>query len=103
MARDPRFNSGVARVQNRIETDGMVAALFGLLGRAELIERLTKADTAFAEVNDLAALSKHPHLRRMTVQTPNGPVTYPAPAALFDGSSRPAGAVPAIGGKPQLR
>ena len=61
------------------------------------------ADTAFAEVNDLAALSKHPHLRRMTVQTPNGPVTYPAPAALFDGSSRPAGAVPAIGGKPQLR
>ena len=103
VARDPRFSSGVARVRNRIETDGMVAALFGLLGRAELVERLTKADTAFAEVNDLAALSKHPHLRRMTVQTPNGPVSYPAPAALFDGASRPGGGVPAVGAKSQSR
>ena len=75
----------------------MVAGAFRQLPRAEVIERLTRSDTAFAEVNDMSALSAHPHLRRTTVATPNGPVSYPAPAALFDGASRPCGAVPALG------
>jgi formyl-CoA transferase len=97
IADDPRFCTNVSRVANRAETDGMVARAFGGLPRAEVIDRLTRSDTAFAEVNDMAALSAHPHLRRTTVATPNGPVGYPAPAALFDGASRPCGAVPAIG------
>jgi formyl-CoA transferase len=97
IADDPRFCTNVARVTHRAETDGMVARVFGSLSRTAIIERLTKSDTAFAEVNDMAALSAHPHLRRTTVATPNGPVSYPAPAALFDGASRPCGAVPAIG------
>jgi crotonobetainyl-CoA:carnitine CoA-transferase CaiB-like acyl-CoA transferase len=75
----------------------MVARAFGALSRSDVIDRLTRSDTAFAEVNDMAALSAHPHLRRTTVATPNGPVSYPAPAALFDGASRACGAVPAIG------
>ncbi len=97
IADDPRFCTNVARVAHRAETDGMVARVFGALPRTEVIDRLTRSDTAFAEVNDMAALSAHPHLRRTTVATPNGPVSYPAPAALFDGVSRPCGAVPAIG------
>jgi formyl-CoA transferase len=97
IADDPRFCTNVARVAHRTETDGMVARAFGALSRSDVIDRLTRSDTAFAEVNDMAALSAHPHLRRTTVATPNGPVSYPAPAALFDGASRPCGAVPAIG------
>ena len=97
IADDPRFCTNVARVAHRAETDGMVARAFGALSRSDVIDRLTRSDTAFAEVNDMAALSAHPHLRRTTVATPNGPVSYPAPAALFDGASRPCGAVPAIG------
>ena len=97
IADDPRFCSNVARIAHRDETDGMVAGAFRQLPRAEVIERLTRSDTAFAEVNDMSALSAHPHLRRTTVATPNGPVSYPAPAALFDGASRPCGAVPALG------
>jgi formyl-CoA transferase len=97
IADDPRFCTNVARVARRAETDGMVAGAFGALSRSDVIDRLTRSDTAFAEVNDMAALSAHPHLRRTTVATPNGPVSYPAPAALFDGASRPCGAVPAIG------
>ncbi|MGE3157903.1 MAG: CaiB/BaiF CoA transferase family protein [Xanthobacteraceae bacterium] len=97
IADDLRFSTNVARVAHRAETDGMVARAFGALSRSDVIDRLTRSDTAFAEVNDMAALSAHPHLRRTTVATPNGPVSYPAPAALFDGASRPCGAVPAIG------
>ena len=39
------------------------------------------------------------HLRRITVDTPNGPVSYPAPAPIFDGEERHFGPVPALGGK----
>ena len=97
IADDARFCSNVARVAHRAETDGMVAASFGQLSRTEILDRLTRGDIAFAEVNDMSALSRHPHLRRTTVTTPNGTVSYPAPAALFDGESRSCGAVPALG------
>lgn len=75
----------------------MVAAVLASLTREELIARLNAADTAFAEVNDMAALSAHPHLRRTEVDTPTGPIAFPAPAAMFDGAPRPCGSVPALG------
>jgi hypothetical protein len=45
----------------------------------------------------MAALSAHPHLRRTTVDTPAGRISLPPPGPLFDGASRPCGAVPALG------
>jgi formyl-CoA transferase len=97
LADDPRFSSNVARVRNRPQTDGMVAVVFASLPRQELMRRLTAADTAFAEVNDMTALSTHPHLRRAKIETPAGQISFPAPAARFDGASRACGAVPALG------
>lgn len=94
---DPRFANGVARVVNRPDTDGLVAAIFGALDRATLIARLTKADIAFAEMNDMAALSNHPHLRRITVDSAAGPVSFPAPGAIDRLGTRRYGAVPALG------
>jgi itaconate CoA-transferase len=96
-ADDSRFSSTVARVRHRPDTDGMVAAVFSSLTREELIGLLNAADTAFAEVNDMAALSAHPHLRRTAVDTPAGRLSFPAPAPLFDGASHPCGPVPALG------
>jgi len=93
---DPRFAGGVARVRNRAATDGMVGDMFATLTHAELIARLTEADIAFADVNDISDLSRHPHLRRVTVETENGPVSYPAPAAIFDGEPRRLDPVPAL-------
>ncbi len=61
------------------------------------VARLNAADTAFAEVNDMAALSKHPHLRRTTVDSPVGHVSFPVPAALFDGAAHACGPVPTLG------
>ena len=94
---EPRFATNVARVAHRAETDGLVAAHFEALGVKELVERLTRADIAFARLNDMAALSRHPHLRRMQVATGHGPVSLPAPAPIIDGAPQSYGAVPTIG------
>ena len=59
--------------------------------------RLEAADTAFASVNDMAALSAHPHLRRIHVETPSGAAAIPAPAPIVSGQPRRYGAVPALG------
>ncbi|WP_315701345.1 MULTISPECIES: CaiB/BaiF CoA-transferase family protein [unclassified Bradyrhizobium] len=94
---DPRFCNMVERVRNRALTDRIVADRFGAMTRDELLDRLTTADIAFAEVNSMADLSIHPHLRRIEVATPKGVVTYPAPAAIIVGEERHYGAVPSIG------
>ena len=75
----------------------MVSDVFATLDRDALIARLAEADIAFAEVNELADMLRHPHLRRVTVETEKGPVSYSAPAAIFDGASRELGAVPKLG------
>src|SRR5208283_5971651 len=79
------------------ETDGIVAAAFARMDEKDAVDVLTRADIAFASVNDMAALSKHPHLRRITVGTLTGPVSYPAPAPVFSGPARSYGDVPALG------
>jgi len=87
----------VERVRNRKLTDKTVGDSFATMTRDELLKRLSDADIAFAEVNTMADLAHHPHLRRIEVDTPNGPVSYPAPAAIVVDAPRHYGAVPAIG------
>ena len=99
LAQDPRFATNVARVANRPETDAAVAGAFASRTLAEATAAILEADVAFATVNDMQGLSEHPHLRRVTVDTPNGPVSYPAPAPIFVGDPRQFGAVPALGEK----
>ena len=97
LADDARFANNLARVRNREATDVLVAAAFGAASRDDLVRRLDDADIAFAEVNGMDELSRHPHLRRAVTETPAGPVAHPAPAAIFDGKPRALGAVPALG------
>ena len=96
LAADPRFATNLARVQRRAETDGKVAAVTTALNADALKQKLAAADIAFAGVNDVAALARHPHLRRITVATPSGPVSYPPPAERR-AASRRYGPVPALG------
>src|ERR1700761_1420781 len=96
---DPRFANMVERVRHRQLTDSTVGDSFGAMTREELLERLSDADIAFAEVNTMPDLAHHPHLRRIEVNTPNGLITYPAPAAIVIDHTRHYGAVPAIGGR----
>jgi itaconate CoA-transferase len=95
---DVRFSNMIERVRNRELTDKTVGDIFASLSRDELLKRLADADIAFAEVNTMADLAVHPHLRRIEVDTPKGKVAYSAPAAIFVDQPRQYGAVPAIGG-----
>lgn len=99
LATDPRFATNVARVANRADTDALVSEAFGRADASEVRAALSAADVAFAAVNDMAGLSAHPHLRRITVDTPGGPVSYPAPAPIVVGSPRAYMSVPALEGQ----
>jgi itaconate CoA-transferase len=94
LAADPAFATNVERVKRRAETDARVQAVFGAAEVAALSDKLAAADIAFARVSDTAILAQHPHLRRIAVATPSGPVSYPAPPhGRIDGY----GAVPGLG------
>jgi itaconate CoA-transferase len=97
LAADPDFATNVERVKRRAETDGRVAAVFAAHDADALEQTLAAADIAFARVNTPADLSRHPHLRRITIGTPSGPVSYPAPAEQRASSTRRYGPVPAVG------
>ncbi len=94
---DPRFATSAARVANRAETDGLVAAWFASEDAETAIAKLDAADIAFGRVNDYEGLSKHPHLRTITVATPAGSIEMPALAARWTGETHEPGAVPALG------
>ncbi|SFF29441.1 CoA-transferase family III [Sulfitobacter brevis] len=95
-ADDPRFATNLARVANRIETDDLVARAIAALDAEDAAEKLGNAGIALASVNNMADLSAHAHLRRITVQSPNGPVSFPAPGVRFIGEERSYGSVPAL-------
>jgi len=97
LAADPEFATNVKRAGRRADTDGRVQQAFGSMDVVELGTKLAAADIAYARVNDTALLVKHPHLRRITVDSPSGPVSMPAPAPLRAGEARRYGPVPALG------
>jgi itaconate CoA-transferase len=97
-ATDPRFATNVARTANRAETDAIVGDCFTSRDVATLSRQLEEAQIAFARVNDVANILRHPHLRRMAIVTPNGPVEIPAPPAQFIGEGDANfGPLPALG------
>jgi itaconate CoA-transferase len=98
LAADPAFTTNVERVKHRAETDARVQAVFGAADAAALVKRLDAAEIAFARVSDMAALAQHPHLRRIMVGTPSGPVSYPAPPRA---RAQEYGAVPGLGAHSQ--
>src|SRR5215471_1297221 len=94
---NPKFATNPKRVEHRPETDAKVAAEFARHDVESLMKKLEAADIAFARVNDWELLSKHAHLRRITVDAPSGPVSMPAPAPLCASRERSYGPIPALG------
>ena len=91
------FETNVIRVANRAVVDAHVATIFAGLTRDEAAAKLRKANAAYGFVNDVAAFSHHPALRRVTVATPNGPVAIAAPPVISSEGERALGPVPGIG------
>ncbi len=97
LAKDERFHSNVARVANREALDRKIDRAFSGLGEDALIARLNTAGIAYGMVNDVAGLSNHPQLRRVTVGAPSGPVELVAPPQRVTGEAVSLGPVPGAG------
>jgi crotonobetainyl-CoA:carnitine CoA-transferase CaiB-like acyl-CoA transferase len=94
----PGFESNNARVANRAVVDARVGQTFAALTRDEAAAKLRASNTAYGFVNDLAALSHHPALRRTKVALPGGGVAeIVAPAVIRTGETLALGGVPAVG------
>jgi len=94
LAADPAFATNVERVRRRAETDAHVQKAFGAFDVAALTDKLAAWDIAFARVSDMTVLGSHPHLRRITLGSPTGPISYPAPPRR---RNEPYGPVPGLG------
>ncbi len=75
---DARCASNAARVQHRDWLDALVAEVFAAHTSAQMIDRLTDAQTAYGSVNSLNDLIEHPQLR--TRRMPVGPRSVELPA-----------------------
>jgi itaconate CoA-transferase len=91
------FRVNNERVANRPMVDAHIARMFASLTREECAAKLRRANTAYGFVNDCEGLRTHPALRRVTVQTPEGPVAIGAPPARLSDGARALGPVPALG------
>ncbi len=91
------FRSNNDRVAHRPMVDAHIARMFAGLTREECAAKLRRANTAYGFVNDCEGLRTHPALRRVEVETPEGPIAIGAPPARFSDGARALGAVPAIG------
>ena len=96
LAGNANFATNVARVANRTATDALVQARFARSPRAELVATLLDAQIAFGSLNDVAGLSAHPQLRRVSID--NGGIGVAMPAHPLRGCDWPRyGAVPTLG------
>ena len=91
------FETNVQRVANREKVDAHVGAMFARLTRAAAAAKLRAENTAYGFVNGVAEFARHPALRRVTVQTPAGPVAIAAPPIVCRDGERSLGPVPAVG------
>ena len=96
IAGDPRFAGNNARIQNRTLLDGIVQAVFGRLTYAEVIDRLTEAQTAYGAINSVHDLISHPQLRTRQMTVGGRPVQVPASPFVTEWDDAEYRAVPAI-------
>lgn len=94
---DSRFESNIARLDNREPFDAIVREVFTGMERDALIARLRDAKIAFGEVNGVGGLARHPALRRSAIGIPGGAIDIVAPPARIDRNSRNLGPVPEAG------
>lgn len=96
LAHDPRFATNKARVENRSDTDSVVGEVFARLDTEELRGKLTDSRMAFGAVNDVAGLSSHPQIQRITVTHADGTIELPAPATTADWDEATIGIAPTL-------
>ncbi|AKJ29871.1 CaiB/BaiF CoA transferase family protein [Caldimonas brevitalea] len=101
LADDERFADNERRSANRQALRALIQSCFAALSSAEVRDRLEGAQIAYADVNDLHDVWRHPQLaardRWAEVDTPNGPVPALKPPGVNDSFDYRIAAVPAVG------
>ena len=97
LARDPRFATNIARVQNRPALNDIINQKFSSYEADELADKLYRAKIAFGRLNHMADLAKHPQSQFISISTSKGTFQLLAPGAVVSGFSHEGGKVPDIG------
>ena len=93
---DARCANNAARVAHRPYVDGLVAEVFGGQTGADMVDRLSSAQTAFANVNSVYDLIDHPQLRTRRMRVGGRSVELPASPWGVEWESAEFAAAPAV-------
>ncbi|MDX8510035.1 CaiB/BaiF CoA transferase family protein [Mesorhizobium captivum] len=97
LTRAPGFADNMERLGHRAELDEIIERRFSELSCHEAMHELEAAGLAYGRLNEVADISKHPHVRRVGIGTPEGTVETIAPAAIFNSETPSLRPVPALG------
>jgi crotonobetainyl-CoA:carnitine CoA-transferase CaiB-like acyl-CoA transferase len=97
LATEPLFKDNVIRVKNRAELNRRIEAVMGKLKREEVERRLRQAQIAYGGLNGVAEFARHPQLKTLPLDTPEGRIDMIAPPASISGESQVFRPVPGIG------
>ncbi|MFT3719218.1 CaiB/BaiF CoA transferase family protein [Pseudorhodoferax sp.] len=97
LAADPRFASNSLRTRHREELEASVQAVFGRLTYAQVIDRLTEAQTAYGAINSVHDLITHPQLRTRRMDVHGRVAEVPAPPYVTEWDDPAFAPVPGIG------
>jgi crotonobetainyl-CoA:carnitine CoA-transferase CaiB-like acyl-CoA transferase len=97
LADDARFARNIDRVANMADIEARIAAVMTTLDREGAISRLISAGIACGRLSTMEDMATHPQARRITIDTPTGPVEMMARGTRIAGARQHYGAVPALG------
>ncbi|MER8492674.1 CoA transferase [Mesorhizobium australicum] len=97
LTRAPGFADNMERLGNRAQLDEIIERRFSQLSCHQAMLELEAAGLAYGRLNEVADISKHPHVRRVQVGIPEGTVETIAPAAIFNSERPSLRPVPALG------
>ncbi|ARP67248.1 MULTISPECIES: CaiB/BaiF CoA transferase family protein [Mesorhizobium] len=97
LTRAPTFADNMERLGHRAQLDEIIERRFSELSCHEAMQELEAAGLAYGRLNEVADISKHPHVRRVGIGTPEGTVETIAPAAIFNSEHPSLRPVPALG------
>jgi crotonobetainyl-CoA:carnitine CoA-transferase CaiB-like acyl-CoA transferase len=97
LPQNPKFDSNVHRVENRVSLDVIMNGVFSQYSIDEIAEKLQAAQIAFGRLNDMDVFTQHPQNRFVSVRTSAGDVQLLSPGAIVNGILPRLGDVPDLG------
>ncbi|MDX8535874.1 CaiB/BaiF CoA-transferase family protein [Mesorhizobium sp. VK25A] len=97
LTRTSGFADNMERLSHRAQLDEIIERRFSALSCHQAMQELEAAGLAYGRLNEVVDVSRHPHIRRVEVGTPEGTVETIAPAAIFNSEHPALRPVPALG------